>query len=479
MPYANLTGIPVPPEGLNPNTYGALAGGAFSETIFTPYDFYTPQELTDLYYNHKQRSPGLAMILRNSGMARGVKSPNTGHYEKPWNRDHLVIGSTNAAGGLTATITLAAASMYTVSGTTIRGSYPINNEIYELPNRKQFRISAKDTTVNPHTVLATSIDTTVNLDAADFTANQRVMHVANAQAEGAQLPGGKVPRIMKYTNTFQNLATSVSSTGSDLTNKTYFESVVVDGAPTGSYFAVGLEDTVFNHEEDKDNTILFGRQITGISETTPFLGYPTTVRGTEGLIEFGLTAGYDTDWDPATGYDMQDFDSVFSIYEGERVSNELFVMQGFGIYQNVENLLVDYTKQTEVSFVTGEGTAFKVNIDIYGINKSGYNVTFKKLDAFNSVKGGGTTGYEYPNWQIFTPWGMGTDMDTGNKIGFLGYEWKQLDGYSRENVMIKLDGTGATSKLASFSDDIFQCGYRSEIAAHFACANAIVIQRPI
>lgn len=484
MPYSNTFGVPVPPQGLDPNVFGSLAGAGASQTILTPYDMYTPQELTTLYYQHKRRSPGMSMILRNAGMTRGVKAPTTGHYEKPWNRDQLVIGSAAAINpafpnATTVRITLAASSMYTVPGTTIRGSYPIPGEIYELPNRKQFWIVSKDTTVNPHTVDIQTIDTTVTFAAADFVADQRVFHVANARGEGTQLNAGKQPRVVKYTNTFQNFNSSVSSTGSDLTNKPYFD-IIRDGsgAPTGSYFALGLEDVMFNHEEDKDNTLLFGRQISGVTETPPLLGYPVNVTGTEGLIEFGLTAGYDEPWDPLIGYNIQDFDDIFNIYEGERVSNELMVWQGFKVYQNVENLLVDYVKQTLVSFVDDSGQGFTVNVDIYGINKSGYNVTFKKLDAFNSVKGAATPGYDYPSWQIFTPWGMTNNGNGGEKVGFLGYEWKQLDSYNRENVLVKLDGTGQTTGNASFTDDIYQCGLRSEIAAHFACANAIVIQRP-
>lgn len=481
MPYSNTFGVPVPPQGLDPNTFGSLAGAGASQTILTPYDLYTPQELTTLYYEHKKRSPGMAMLLRNSGFTRGVKAPTTGHYEKPWNRDQLVIGSSNAAGGTTCTITLAASSMYTVPGTTIRGSYPIPGEIYELPNRKQFWIVSKDTSVNPHTVFVRSIDSTVTLDAGDFVADQRVFHIANARGEGTQLNVGKQPRVVKYTNTFQNFNSSVSSTGSDLTNKPYFDIVRgADGAPTGSYFALGLEDVMFNHEEDKDNILLFGRQTANaaLTEVPPLLGYDVPILGTEGLIEFGLTAGYDEPWDPAVGYTIQDFDDIFAIYEGERVSNELMVWQGFRIYQNIENLLVDYVKQTLVSFVDESGQGFTVNVDIYGINKSGYNVTFKKLDAFNSVKGAATPGYDYPSWQIFTPWGMRNSGNGEDKVGFLGYEWKALNGYNRENLVVKLDGTGYSSGLASFTDDIYQCGLRSEIAAHFACANAIVIQRP-
>lgn len=482
MPYTNLLGVPSPPEGLNPNTFASVAGGVHAETIFSPYDLYTPQELTTLYYNHKKRSPGISMILKMSGMTRGVKAPTTGHYEKPWNRDHLIIGSVIDQATVTPTITLDASSMFTVPASTgdVLGSYPIVREVYELPNRKQFIIETKDTTVNPHTVTIRAWDN-VAFVAGDWVAGTRVWHVTNARGEGAPLNTGKISRVDKYENTFVNFNSSVSATGTDLTNKPYWDKVInEEGIWTGSYFAIGMEDVMYNHEEDKDNWILFGRQATNLTEAPPLLGYSVPVNGTEGLLEFGLTAGYDRDWDPAVGYDMQDFDDIFSIYEGERVSTELMVWQGFGVYQNVENMLVDYTRQTDIDFTsTNPDNSFTLKIDFWGIEKSGYRVYFKKLEAFNSVKGAGTSGYDYPNWQVFTPWGMTNDKTTGDEIGFIGYEWKQLGDYNRENIMIKLDGTGFTGSFASYSDDILQCGFRSEIAAHNACANTIVIQRPV
>lgn len=483
MPYQSSTfGTLNPTQGLSPNLFGSLAGNAYSQTIETPYDFYTPQELTDLYYQHRKRSPGFAMKLRMGGMTWGAKSTKIGHYEKPWNRDHLVVGSAVVAGGgLTATITLDASSMYTVPGTTIRGSYPIPREIYELPNRKQFIIISKDTTANPNTVAVQVTDPSNPLVADDFVSGELVFHVTNASGEGNTLPGGKVSRVTKYTNTFQIIGSSVSGTGSELTNAPYFQvATTPEGQPTGSFFAIGLEDTMFNHETDKDNALLFGQQITDVTETPPLLGYPVDVRGTEGLIQFGVSAGHLSSWDTATGYDMQDLDKVFLIYEGQRVGSKLMAWQGFNCYVAVENMLVDYQKQRTITLTNDtSGESATVKVDMYGINKSGYEVIFNKLDEFSDIKGAGTSGYDYRNWQIFTPWGWTKDKTTGDDVGFLGYQWKQLGGYNRENTLIKLDGSGfASGQLASYTDDVYQCGLRSEISGHYACANAIVIQRP-
>lgn len=484
MPYeSGLFGQENPVEGLNPNLFGAAAGAAYSQTIETPYDFYTPQELTDLYYQHKKSAPGFAMKLRMGGMTWGAMSTKIGHYEKTWGRDQLVVGSVVVAGGgLTAVITLDASSMYTVPGTTIRGSYPIVTEIYELPgSRKQFQIISKDTTANPNTVNVQVVDPADPLAGADFTSGMRVFHVGNAQGEGTPLPGGKVSRVTKYTNTFQILGSKVMATGSEMTNKPYFSPVTNSaGIPTGSYLAVGLEDLIMNHEMDKDNALLFGKQITDINVIPPLLGYPVPVRGTEGLIEFGLTAGFDQGWDTATGYDMQDIDSVTLIYEGQRVGTKLMAWQGFNAYQAVENCFVDYQKQRTITILDeSKGTSATVKVGMYGVDKSGYEIIFNKMSEFSDVKGAGTVGYEYRNWQIFTPWGWTQDQNSGDEVGFLGYQWKQLQNYSRENVMVKLDGTGFTNPaLASYTDDVFQCGYRSEISAHYAVGNAIVIQRP-
>ena len=475
MPYnPNFTN----PEGLNPNAFGAGLG-VYSQAVTTAYDIYTPQELVQLFEQHNKPA-GYRVMLKAMGFSRGVKAPTTGHYEAPWKKDHLVVGSAADNGGGQFTVTLAAASMFTftdAAGGTQSASYPIIGDILELPNRKRGRISAKNATVNPNTVTVDSVDSTNLLIAGDWVANQRVFISDNAWGEGMPLPGSRQSRVTKYTNTFQIIADAVSSTGSELTNQTYFEPIP---GVEGSFFLKGIEDCMFRHDDATDNALIFGTQIDNVTETPPQLGYPVAVRGTEGLIDFGITSGYDRTWDPAVGYEIQDLDDVTAIYEGERVgTNELMCWQGFQAYQAVENALFDYTKQTEVSVTNSEtGEKTTITIDIYAIQKSGYRIVFKKLDCFNDVKGGGTTGYDYPLYNVFTPVGFTKDKSSGARTGTIGYEWKQLGGYSRENVVIKLDGTGY-GPVATQSDDVHTMGIRSEIAAHNACANQVVIQRPL
>jgi len=465
------------PEGLSPNAFGSEMG-VYSEAVTTPYDIYEPQEFIQLIEQHNKPA-SYRMLLKNSGFSRAVRAPTTGHYEAPWYKSHLVVGSVIYAAGV-ASVVLDASSLFAfvdAAGATRYGSYPIVSDVIELPSRKQGRISAKTTVGATHTCTIIPLDSTVPFVAGDFTAGERIFIVYNLQGEGMPLPGSRQSRVTKYTNTFAITAAAVSTTGSELTNATYFE---VKPGVRGSFFEKGFDDMMMRHEDDCDNLLIFGQQTnnTGLAVTPTQLGYPVDVKGTEGLIDFGLTNGYDETWDPLTGYLIQDFNDITAIYEGERVGTQLMVLQGFKAFQAVEDTLVDYVRQTEVSLVNQEtGGSTTVSVGIGKIRKTGYDIIFKKVPAFSDVKGAGTAGYDYESWMIYMPWGFTADKSTGFRTGTVGYEWKQLGGYSRENTMIKLDGTGY-GRVATQSDDIYTCGIRSEIAAHNACANQIVIQRP-
>lgn len=468
------------PEGLRP----AAVQGAYSQAVISDFDIYAPTELISLFQRHNQ-DISMMLMLKQMGFSSPLSGPTVGHWEEDWKIDNIVVDSFTggATAGATAVVTLASECMYTatIAGSTTTLSYPRVSDIIEFPDREQALVIAKsadqtEITLKPRKgtqVLANSLEN----GATYFIAT-------NASGEGTGQPASRIDRVIKYTNNPQIVKETISATGSELTNKAYFQPVP---GRSGSFYLLGAQNTEYRFTIATDGALIFGRANDQWTEDSDALGFAVNRTTTEGLIEFGITGGYTDEYLPGA-YILQDFNEIGKIYNRERPnSNEIACWQGYDIFSEVEDTLVDYLKDTMINYAFNKYFAgvdtygmsaqdFAISIGFNALKKSGFNFIFKKLEVFNHPKYAGSEGYTYPGWQIFTPMGMITNKQTMTTMPTLGYQYKALDGYNREVEIWETGGAGPIRKTDGI--DVMNCYYRGEFAFHGACANQIVIQKP-
>ena len=497
------------PTDLTPNAFSGTGGNYTSQEVVSDFDIYKPNELIQVFERHSY-NPGFRMMLKGFGFRRGTSAPTTGHYEYPW-RDNLVtvgaIDSASAGAGNTMDISLPAGEMFDptiTGGGGNKASYARVGEMLWLPSGKKAMITVKDTSASPHVLTIKPIDATVDLD-NEVTASESYFISDNAWGEATGLPEGRTPRVIKYTNDFQIVKEACGTTGSELTNETYFEPVA---GKSGSFYLKTSLDTLYRFENACSGALLFGDTIdnitiatgTGTTDGTTVLGHDVALKGTEGLIAFAETNAY-KDLYTAGSYALADFDNLGGYFEDERVGTRHMVMwQGRDIYIEIENVLVDFYDGADSNFMTKDMLGFdgaspndnmqlttshdfSTAIGFKAIKKGGYFFCFKQLHEFNNSQGAGSSDYNFKKWSVIMPLGYTADKNSGTMTPTVGYEYKELNGYSRENVVadisgIGVAGTGTPYARAQHEIDIHRTGFVSETCFHACCANHVVIQRP-
>lgn len=492
------------PHDLNPDVFAPAGTGNMSQTLITAFDAYTPAQQIEVFSRHKKRI-GFCTMLGAMGFKKGASTPTVGHYEYPWNDESIQFGSIVTAStgpGTNVVVALSADSMHnasqTINGAAIQTSFPVENEILEFHDGAKAQIIAKDTSVTPHRLTLRPLDAAVDLGGTTIEVNKRYAIIGNAYGEGTGLPKGRVPRFIEYTNTFQISKDAFGISGTELTNKMYFNPMP---SKPGSYFLKMEADTYDRFTALKDNVLLFGGEINNIVTLSEGLGHDVAVSGTEGFIDFARVSGNETTY-VVGGLVLSDFDRIARIYDDERIGfNDVCAWQGFDHFQELENVLIDlYSPDLSYSISKDmlglgdlglndeyqprdEARDVTASFGFNAIRKSGMNFGFKKLHEFSYAKGVGAEGYDYRNWCIYTPLGYMTGKESVGMMPSIGYEYKYQNGYSRENVIGRMDGFGVAG-AGGFGTtpineiDMSRTGLLTEQAFHGTCANQIVLQTP-
>lgn len=499
MPYSPTLGPR--PEDLNPNIFSATAGGFLTaQQVSTIYDRPIPEQMWALE-RHVDYT-GFQDWLRFMGYRKGTSNPTTGHYEWPWKDDTVKFSSVvTAATGAGADIVLALHSdnMYdtvvTANGSSVKSSYIQKGMVIEFPNRVQAYVKSKDISTDPHRVTLRPLDSTVNLNSV-VAVNTEYFIATNYWEEGGGMPDTIVPRIVKYSNSFGICKSAWSGTGTEATNKVYFEPV--PGRQGSIYLRVD-KDLMYYHSKARDGMLLFGKQANNINVYNVSLEIDVPISGTEGFVSFASTSGTVKTYTSGS-YSLNDIDTVAQILEDERatMSSNIICWTGTEAHQERENALANILSNNLDPFInrmipalrgydfsaiadTDESFDFSYTFGIYAVRKGGFNFVFKKMPAFNDIKGAGLSNYKYRGTSIYHP--VGTQIDReGREIPLVGYEYKELDGYSRDLVPSKIVGAGTNimfgTLYAANEYDSFKIGLLSEIAGHFACGNKIVFEEP-
>jgi hypothetical protein len=497
---------PAVANGLNPefglaNPTNTPGGGISQQFVSTIYD--RPRfEMMDAFNRHVGYV-GFATYAKTYGWAQGTSNPTVGHYEVPAT-DNIVnfaaVISAGASAGVAATMALAAGSMFngtlTVGGVATHQSYAQIGDIIELAGRKQVYVTNKLQTgaqaTNHQLVLVPAVATDVM--ATICPANSKGFVVSNLSGEGTGLPFARPNRIIKYTNQFSIIKVAATISGTELTNTVNFR---VNGGDNTAYAFIKTEE-LKRFEQQRSNNLLFGNTVNNVTVLSAGLGHDVAVTQTEGLLPFAYASAM-TDQYTGGSYTTADIDAMSTLIVNQRGSSSKRYCGwvGYDFFLGFENsfqaLLVNnldvFTSMTNAkgNEKTELDTMLKASSDvsylagIQSVKKGGITYVLHNLPELSNVNGAGNTAFAYRGIALFTPDGETINKQTGKPKPNIGYEYKALNGYSREVVLGNFAGAGVGGDNTPFGkavgpNDVNTMFLVTEAAGHFACANSMVLQ---
>lgn len=427
---------------------------------------------------------------------KGIEGPITGHYEKPRPNELFTVGSVISTTGNEIVIALSEDDMVTETTTfaTTVFSRPRVTEVWQFKaGGHQYRIIAKDTTVNPHQLTLQADTTGVDPD-DEIVAGSKGFYVATLKGEGTGQVEPLRVRQYKYQNTFWITDETDITSGSHMTTAVKFNPV----PGSNLLWLEGLADMEMRHEQAKGNLWMFGANSNAWQDYSQPLKSNVPVPGTQGLLNYTLENGYDLEYDP-NDFGEDDIYAMAQYFNDIRVaSNEILLLQGYGINRRIEKFwsekfnynwviglsdryMGEGIKNSRMSDKNGSFTeeGLFVNLGVKGFAMG--NFTFLQTEApeFSYAQGAGAVGYS--DWMIAAPMGQSKDSD---KTPYLGYEWRGTEGYSRENEV--WCETGAGSRAITRKGDFYKTSefdahrtyLRSEIAPHFALGEQFIVMHP-
>jgi len=461
--------------------FGGKVGNVLSQAVVTAYNIFPPDNLMQLFQRHDVPIP-YNQYLHAIGAVRGTATPTTGHYENDWFIDNCLIGSvvTPAGGaGQDMIVALDPSSMVTidVNGNPQTGSYVNQNDILDLGPGVKALVVLKDTSFNPYRLTLRPNNTTVNLNSY-VTAGKRLAIGASAYGEGTEFGEGRISQVFKYTNSFQYFKDGVGTTGTQLANTTVFEPVP---DTEGTYFLKVQSEWYKRHQYNKDQAIVFASASNNFSVTPTSLGYSVGVPTTEGMVDFVYNYGQKNNYNLGL-LAVQDFDQNGRVFTQQRISTKVLDgLAGYDAFLEMENTLKDYAgdKQIFVKGLDGD-TEFEVHVGFRLFKKGSYDYRVNEFAQFSFVKGQGAADYPYHNWIMFFPLYMVFDKELNRETASMGWEYKMLDGYSRNELFKYQSGSGKMGQMVTTFNgaDIDKYSLESEIAFHGACPNQALIMLP-
>lgn len=496
---------------LNEN-FSAVGGQVATQTVIRSLYDYDPYAIAQEVMHRHSKLSVFKLLLGMMNGSRGVSAPLTGHYERDWlmNTIKFNAAATGTSGaGNDANVLVHADCLYDAGakqgGAARAASILREGDVITFPNGEQAYVVSKTvtgTTAASHAAVLRPLKSTVNIFPL-IVANTNYAITSNMFGEGTGLPGTIVPRLFKYTNSFQIVKEAFGATGTELTNQTF---VQFRHGTNGSIAVVLKDDMVYRFERATSNALLFGQEVTNpnmIANNPSQIGHDVPLIGTQGFIDFVAQFGHTLAY-TAGAYTLDNFDQLAAVYESERVAErEIMTLDGYNVFIATENALKgefdgDMTPFLMNRLAGGMGINtggaefqpfnekdFSFYLGFKAVKKAGYAFYFRQLHEFNDVTSVGATGYNFNARRYAMPIGITEDKNNGGGRAYIGYDYKAQGGYNRQAVIATVAGVGVAGSggyypvtMAGNEFDAMKTGLVSELAFHGTCPNLVMAHLP-
>lgn len=486
------------------NGQGAFQSGQADAFVIGSDIFANNPSLMGRYYSRNRQKMTTLQKMRMFFPGRLSTSPSSspiiGHYEGIDMRNTVTISAITAGSAANeAVLTIDPADVYTETpygapAPVTRTRPRIKDTIQVTAGGPLYVVIAKS--ANQQQITIKSFDSAA--PSAEITPGTTVVVGAPIKSEGTDQIAPLRKLRARYENGFWISPETDVVTGSHLTSRGDARML-----EDGRIYLEGIKDAEFRSEANKSDVWLFGQQVaTGnsIGMYSEPLGENTYLTGTQGLLDYAEMLGETIEVDPA-GMTFDDFYGLVNVYHDLGINVETLMMfLGSNLNAKVEaawSTRIDYSWVIGVSdqYVPQDARSYWgtsedqirgafVNLGINGAVID--NVKFLKTSVpeFNDGRARGAIGYK--DWGVIAPFGYAPTLD-GPEIPMMGYQYRGVSGYSRENEVWVKTGAGNSSILTgtTFANlyktsqwDAAQFFLRWEIAPEFAGGDQYIVLQP-
>ena len=231
------------------------------------------------------------------------------------------------------------------------------------------------------------------------------------------------------------------------------------------------------HLMKTDGALLFGQETDNtITDPTGYSSNPIST--TEGAFPKVRTEGNTLEY-PRGAFSIADFNEASQYCVNEKTGNAMMVWHGHKLGIELEDLLINYTSDTNINYVVGETNGKKMlEFGFHSIKKAGITWVFRELDLLNNPEQFGVTGFEDKQHQaIVFPIAMermyaNVERSSSRMAPLFGMRYKALGPYNRRMQVWEVGGTGHTPAARMITEyDTTNLYSRSHIGFQGMCFN--------
>lgn len=439
---------------------GAVAA-QISNTLVSLFNIHKPEKANFLFRRYGKQGVTAFQFLQSIGAVTPVAQGTFSHFEEDWIHSTFTPSVVGAGGaGVTTNVTLSATDM-----DSLGNSYPRVGDIVMFNDGVKGQVLTKSG-ANP-AVLGIAPLLVADDIAVSAVVGEQVIIISNAFAEGTTQPEGRVSKAYEYTFYTQILKETIDSTGTELTNQNWFNSI--DGTTINAWFDKAKSiDLDYRMALAIDGMILYGE----VADNPNVVGQTSG-----GLIEDVTTNGGNASYVPGL-FSVSYFDQMNRYLDKQMSPREYCGLLGYQLFQDVENTLSNVFTQNPIIFAGGTGKTFgelmygedmkslagqSVEIGFRSITKTDRIFHLLKLPQLSNPKLYGATGFTEAGRGIFCPLDKPI-APKGGAMPRLSVRYKELGGYSRKMESWFTGGAGNIPVKTNQTDSI-QLNSRSEMGS--------------
>lgn len=445
----------------------------YASDIVSGFDIYKPEKMNVLFNRYGDQGASYFQLIRSMGFEKEVSLDTYGHYEENRIHEICIVRSNVGQPSVGADITFI---LHTDNMDANNQFYVRKWDIILFPNE----VTGSVTTVNVSTPADPTITCKLNDNTEQFpalTAGDQLVIFTNAFSEGSGQPQGAIRGTWEYTNDCQIIKETIGVTGSEMTNQTWFD-VTSAGTKIPAYYHLGQVDIDYRTALRIDGALLWSKRSVNTALVDSVTG--RRIKTTEGLIPYIRRVGNEQTYTSGS-FAVSEFDEMDRTLDREHAGNYILGLVGIQLHQDIENALVSYFANTNITFArqttnevlfnNNESLAASVNFKY--LVKSERTFLFKRMGVLSNPKLYGATGYEGPKLGVFMPINKKKDPVSGNMVESIGVRYKGLGKYNRKMEVWQVGGAGEGIKVTDIdSRNTYQ---RCHMGAHFRGGNQFVL----
>lgn len=446
----------------------------YTNAFASTFDVLMPEKLPQAFARYGDQGANAFLWLKAMSRKRMVSANTYYHYEDDLKNPtfHSLNAPAAPGAGNPQVITLIPADL-----NSLNQFYPQKGDIIFYKGGQQGIIYSVDVTTPTAPILTVyPVQAGASYALPAVAANEELSVISGASSEGAGQPNAIATGYTQFSNSTQIVKSTVSETGTGLTDQTW---LTINGIANAPLYTRAFMDMEYRQALKISSALMFGKGGDGsVIDTETGLPY----RFTEGMVTIADRLGNPRTY-TAGSLAVTDFDAWGRILDREYATGMMSYRCGLDHMNDLENGMatflyntkVDYTSSKPMLDAAGVTKDMAVAVGFSYLTKGSRTYCISRDPMFTNQQTFGITGSDTPTLAVITPMGAQKDPKNGQEVNSFGYVYKGFGAYSRENEI--WDVRGAGNGLKVIAQDIASTYIRGEIGFEGFGANQWITVR--